>query len=76
MEKNQSEKIRVYISEIAWDTDGEEIKTLPKNVTHFFNFEGDEEELADNISDWLSNEYGFCHMGFKFKYSTKGENKK
>ena len=21
----------------------------------------------DDISDWLSDEYGFCHLGFKFR---------
>lgn len=29
----------------------------------------DEDELDDIISDYLSDEYGFCHYGFNWKYS-------
>ena len=25
----------------------------------------DEDDLLDDISDWLSDEYGFCHDGFE-----------
>lgn len=28
--------------------------------------DADEEEIADAISDWLSDTYGFCHDGFQF----------
>lgn len=26
--------------------------------------DGDKEEFLDDVSDWLSDEYGFCHFGF------------
>ena len=52
---------------ISWDTDGEDVDlpteltvTVPEEV-----FASDGEE--DYISDWLSDEYGFCHNGFLFK---------
>ena len=25
----------------------------------------DEDDLLDEVSDWLSDEYGFCHDGFE-----------
>ena len=46
---------------IKWDTDGnsELLDILPKEVV-IPNSITDEDE----ISDWLSDEYGFCHLGF------------
>ncbi len=64
------------ITNIKWDTDGDEevFATLPQeiDVPEFFlekkNFEVDGEysrdEMLDQLSDWLSDEYGFCHGGF------------
>lgn len=56
---------------IKWDTDGDKklLKSLPKEVelpADEFNFDNyeDEDELLDAVSDWLSDEYGFCHDGF------------
>lgn len=39
------------IRNILWDTDGgrEALASLPK---------------LDTISNWLSDEFGFCHLGF------------
>lgn len=54
---------------IKWDTDGDEevLQDLPTGVEIP---EGmyDEEE----ISDWLSDEYGFCHYGFEL-FDTVGD---
>lgn len=64
------------ITNIKWDTDGDEevFATLPQeiDVPEYFlekkNFEVDGEysrdEMLDQLSDWLSDEYGFCHGGF------------
>ena len=64
------------INNIKWDTDGDEevFATLPQeiDVPEYFlekkNFEVDGEysrdEMLDQLSDWLSDEYGFCHGGF------------
>lgn len=45
---------------IEWDTDGEDISELDLP---------DEAEIPDDISedeigDWLSDEYGYCHYGY------------
>lgn len=55
-------KFRVY--DIDWDTDGEDAG-LPNEVV--VTVPGDVYEAAGSssyISDWLSDEYGFCHKGF------------
>lgn len=64
---------------IKWDvTDGAEdmtqeemnevLETLPTEVDipdSLINEEFDEDYYYSDISDWLSNEYGFCHFGFE-----------
>lgn len=56
---------------IKWDTDGdmEVFESLPTEVEIPDNFlEGYDGTNFDtyypDISDWLSDEYGFCHFGF------------
>jgi hypothetical protein len=62
-----------------YDMDGDIIKDvddiLPVNVTILASqlqldtddIADDEEELAEEISDYLSDTYGFCHKGFNFE---------
>ena len=53
---------------IKWDTDGdmELLEELPTEVEiPDYLITDDEDDLLDNISDWLSDEYGFCHFGFE-----------
>jgi hypothetical protein len=58
-------KKRVNISDIKWDTDGEEVNLLPTELTLTITEDyEDEDELADVLSDWLSSTFGFCHDGF------------
>ena len=61
---------------IKWDvTDGSEdmtkedmdeiLSTLPTEVEiPDYLITDDEDDLLDDVSDWLSDEYGFCHFGF------------
>ena len=62
------------ITNIKWDTDGDMkiLKSLPKeiNITDEFDvndYEDDEDKLLDDISDWLSDTYGYCHFGFEIE---------
>ena len=65
------------VTNIKWDTDGdmEILAELPSEVEIPENFvyknsleeNEDEEALLDDVSDWLSDEYGFCHDGFSIK---------
>ena len=59
---------------IKWDTDGDMkiLKSLPKeiDITDEFDvndYEDDEDKLLDDISDWLSDTYGYCHFGFEIE---------
>lgn len=63
------------VVKIKWDTDGDKelLKSLPKeiDITDEFNvndYEDDEDQLLDDISDWLSDTYGYCHFGFEIKF--------
>jgi len=54
-------KVKCVITNIDWDTDGEKIKELPKDVT--FEMDYDDEygaELDQEVADELSDRYGFC----------------
>ena len=46
------------ITNIDWDTDGENVPELPQNLQYL----ADEDEVQDPsyIADRLSDEYGFC----------------
>lgn len=56
---------------IKWDTDGDkkvfnELPTemiIPKELEELYK--EDREYALDEISDWLSDETGFCHDGFE-----------
>lgn len=56
---------------IKWDTDGdmEVLNELPTEVTIPDELEEmykkDKEYALEEISDWLSDETGFCHAGFE-----------
>lgn len=60
---------------IKWDViDGAEdmtkeemdeiLSTLPTEVEIPSYLITDEDDSLEDISDWLSDEYGFCHFGF------------
>lgn len=60
----------MLIKNIKWDTDGdmEALASLPTEVyTPSFLCQeqyDDVEEFLGDVSDWLSDEYGWCHFGF------------
>lgn len=60
------------VSDIKWDTDGDEelLKTLPTELEVDVDVEEevlDDEDAEYTISEYLSDEYGFCHFGFSMK---------
>ena len=66
------------IINIKWDTDGDKellkILTTEIDITEEFDFEEyesdgefEKEQLLDDISDWLSDTYGYCHFGFEIE---------
>lgn len=56
---------------IMWDTDGDNeiFESLPKEMfipdKLEIMYEKDKEYALEEISDWLSDETGFCHDGFE-----------
>ena len=52
---------------IKWDTDRdmEVFDELPTEIEIPDYLVTDEDDLLDDVSDWLSDEYGFCHDGFE-----------
>ena len=52
---------------IKWDTDGDmeifEELTTEVEIPDYLTTD-DEDDLLDEISDWLSDEFGYCHEGF------------
>ena len=63
------------VVKIKWDTDGNMkiLKSLPKeiDITDEFDindYEDDEDHLLDDVSNWLSDTYGYCHFGFEIKF--------
>lgn len=63
------------VVKIKWDTDGNMkiLKSLPKEIDisdefDVKDYEDDENQLLDDISDWLSDTYGYCHFGFEIKF--------
>lgn len=58
---------------IKWDADGDQkvLETLPKEVEIPKGMND-----SDEISDWLSNEYGFCHLGYELVHEFTKEERK
>ena len=58
--KSNDIKVKAYVVNIQWDTDGEEVN-LPDRIEIPFYVSDDE------IADMLSDEYGFCVLGFNIE---------
>lgn len=70
--------MHLLITEIEWDTEGETIEecALPQNV---IVIDADNEldhpdDLNEEISNLLSDAFGFCHYGFQVEKLTKQHN--
>ena len=63
--------MKVLFKDVQWDTDGETLEScgLESTFVADVDIEADEtdEEIEDILSDFLSDEYGFCHEGFEFE---------
>jgi hypothetical protein len=54
--------MKTYAINIKWDTDGEQIDSLPTIV------EVPSEVTDDEIADFLSDKYGFCVFKFDIAF--------
>lgn len=58
---------------VKWD---EADKSIPRKFSSVVEIDddidiNDESELSDFLSDWLSDNFGYCHNGFTFKIVKK-----
>jgi hypothetical protein len=63
------------IHRVRWDTDGlpvEELATEFPSVTVSVSDPHCEWEAEQLLSDWLSDETGFCHFGFEYELVENG----
>ena len=71
--KSNEKPLRVKFSNVNWDVDEEDFFSdediiLPTEFTTYIQPPEDEDiELSEYLSDWLSDEYGYCHNGFNFE---------
>ncbi len=67
------EKKTFKVSKIKWDVDNKsDFKNLPKTMTVEVTSDDveditDEYEVEDFISDYITDEAGFCHDGFEME---------
>lgn len=57
----------INVTDIKWDTDGEEVD-LPdeEQINLDISNESDWDEIEEEIGNYLSDTYGFCHCGFTY----------
>ena len=58
----------VHFSNVLWDYDDEDVvldSDLPTDITAEIDIP-ECDSISDFLSDWLSEEYGYCHKGFSF----------
>ncbi len=60
--------MKIIITNISWDTDGEDIE-LPTELYLNFSDMSKEDIDDDFLSDYLSDTYGWCHNGFDWEYA-------
>ena len=62
-------KIKCILTNIDWDTDGEEIKDLPSDVTLEMDYDDEYgAALDEEVANELSDRYGFCVNSFNVQY--------
>lgn len=66
-------KMKVKFMGVDWDADRVSIeesglkRDFIENVEIYVSDNADDDEIADALSDWLSDEFGYCHNGFDFE---------
>ena len=59
--------VKVKIYNIEWDIDEDDDTVLPTEIEAEFDYKGDNDELEETITYWLSDEYGYCHEGYDYE---------
>lgn len=64
--------MKVLFKNVKWDASKQEIKERGLKSTFVVEVQEldeiyDDEDKTEYLSDWLSDNYGFCHLGFDFE---------
>ena len=65
--------MKVHFKNVKWDTDGHKLadcglkSDFVVNVNIDYDFNTLDDEIGEMLSDWLSDEYGYCHNGFDYE---------
>ena len=59
--------VKVKIFNIEWNMDEDDDAVLPTEIVNEFDYKGDNDELEETITDWLSDEYGYCHERYDYE---------
>ena len=70
---NYGDIVKVKIFDIEWDIDEDDDTVLPNEIEGEFDYHGDNDELCDSISDWLTDTYDYCHNGFNYEIIEEDE---
>ena len=65
--------VKVKIFNIEWDMDEDDDAVLPTEIVNEFDYKGDNDELEETITDWLTDEYEYCHYGFDYEIMCQGK---
>lgn len=67
--KRKETNMKAKVFNIKWDATKKEIKEcqLPNECTFDVDDELVDDELEEEVSDMISDEYGFCHKGFEME---------
>lgn len=63
MTRHNKPLINVKVTNIAFDTDGDDV-SLPSSLEFSYSIALSPEELEQTVSDAISNSTGYCHNGF------------
>lgn len=61
------ESPNILVTDIDWDTEGEEVDDLPESIPMLIHGE-DSEDIESQIADALSDNYSWCVNSFEWRY--------
>ena len=76
MTYHSNHNLHVIVRDIEWETDGQtNVAALPKTVVIPISYEEleDEDALHTGITDYLSDNYGWCVSGYELGWRKKDE---
>ena len=57
----------IAVTDIVWDTDGEDIEGLPDSFTIVVDAGLSDQEIEDEVDDYFDNNFDWCHEGYRWE---------